>query len=366
VSFFDETDYAEVEETYDDESPAHVNRQEVEVPSQRHLDLYRLLCATASPDTRGRLTSWWPQLALATKLQVSVRTLRNLLADLREPGLDPRHPRGTPPGLRLGLIRVEGTSYRDKATGRHRLGGNDYVIVAGLQAILASSTQATPQQSKAPAQVNRQRESSPVVARRRDTSDAEEDGRGESPAQVNRQEEPTPDPENREQATISEPVPAAQVNRQEAHVACLNKGKAPVRGEVGGVLQPVPPTGVLVREVEPEGATPFDDLDPDSDLAAFVDVVAMLKAAGLEAASVEVYENDDPRLRPRRPAKRWPDPRRSYRGRALTGSLDDFRDGLELLERDTCASEADRCVPGRGGQRCRRHTRRSERGRPAS
>jgi hypothetical protein len=47
--------------------------------------------------------------------------------------------------------------------------------------------------------------------------------------------------------------------------------------------------------------TPFDDLDPDSDLAAFVDVVGALKAAGLKAVGVEVYDNDDPRLaRPRR------------------------------------------------------------------
>jgi hypothetical protein len=51
---------------------------------------------------------------------------------------------------------------------------------------------------------------------------------------------------------------------------------------------------------ELDDATPFDDLDPDSDLAAFVEVVEALKAAGLVASSVEVYENDDPRLRPRR------------------------------------------------------------------
>jgi hypothetical protein len=108
-----------------------VNRQQVEVPSQRHVDLYRLLESSARRDQAGRLVAWWPQAKLAAQLGVSVRTVRNLLADLRQPGLDPRHPRGVPPGLRLGLVKVEGTNYLDPVTGRHRLGGNLYVLVDG-------------------------------------------------------------------------------------------------------------------------------------------------------------------------------------------------------------------------------------------
>jgi hypothetical protein len=107
----------------DDEPAGHVNRQEVIVPTQRHLDLYRLLRSNSHRDQAGRLVSWWThQPKLAASLGVSVRTLRNLLTDLRQSGLDPRHPRGQPPGLRLGLVRVEATTYRDPATGRHRLG----------------------------------------------------------------------------------------------------------------------------------------------------------------------------------------------------------------------------------------------------
>jgi len=58
-------------------------------------------------------------------------------------------------------------------------------------------------------------------------------------------------------------------------------------------------------------------------------------------------------------------PRPTYRAARhrtlrLDGSLDDFHTALEALERDTCASDADRCIPGRV-ERCRRHTRRSER-----
>lgn len=114
-------DSVDVDQADDDSEPAgHVNRQEVVVPSQRHLELYRLLRSNSHRDQAGRLVSWWTQPKLAASLGVSVRTLRNLLADLRQPGLDPRHPRGQPPGLRLGLVRVEATTYRDQATGCHR------------------------------------------------------------------------------------------------------------------------------------------------------------------------------------------------------------------------------------------------------
>jgi hypothetical protein len=125
----------DVPRTYDDGEPAgHVNRQEVVVPSDRHLELYRLLRSNSHRDEAGRLVSWWTQPKLAARLGVSVRTLRNLLADLRQPGLDPRHPRGQPPGLRLGLVRVEPTRREEPTTGRTRFGANRYVLDPGQQA----------------------------------------------------------------------------------------------------------------------------------------------------------------------------------------------------------------------------------------
>lgn len=125
--------------TYDDSEPAgSVNTQAVVVPSQRHLELYRLLRSNSHRDRTGRLVSWWPQAKLAARLGVSVRTLQNLLADLRQPGPDPRHPKRAA-GLRLGLVRVEPTTYRDQATGRHRLGGNLYVLDPGQHARLKAA-----------------------------------------------------------------------------------------------------------------------------------------------------------------------------------------------------------------------------------
>jgi hypothetical protein len=111
------------------------------VPTERHLALYQLLRSTSRHDRNGELVSWWPQVKLAAKLGCSVRTLQNVLGDLREPGTDPRHPRRAA-GLRLGLVRIVPTTYRDKATGRHRLGGNAYVIVPGQHATLAKPVSA--------------------------------------------------------------------------------------------------------------------------------------------------------------------------------------------------------------------------------
>jgi hypothetical protein len=121
----------------------------LDLPTDRHRELMALLHAHSHRDAAGRLVSWWPQRKLAVALGVSVRTLRNVLADLRQPGLDPRHPRGKPPGLRLGCVKGEPTTYPDPATGRHRLGVNLYVIVGHGQ-------QATPPKPVFAGHVNRQ------------------------------------------------------------------------------------------------------------------------------------------------------------------------------------------------------------------
>jgi YD repeat-containing protein len=124
------------------ESAGRYDTQAVVVPTQRHLDLYQLLLATSHQDEAGRLVSWWPQTKLAAKLGVSVRTLQNLLADLREPGGDPRHRRGQPAGRRLGLLLVTPTMRKDPATGGRLYAGNLYALTPGRHATLAESVSA--------------------------------------------------------------------------------------------------------------------------------------------------------------------------------------------------------------------------------
>jgi hypothetical protein len=149
-----------------------IDRIVAELPTARHREVLTLLHASSHEDRAGRRVCWWPQGKLAAKLGISVRTLRNVLADLREPGLDPRHPRGRPPGLRLGLVKVEATTYTDRASGRHRLGGNLYVLLwPGQQ---ATGQQATPQTPVSAGHVNRQRP--PVACLNENTLSLEGEG----------------------------------------------------------------------------------------------------------------------------------------------------------------------------------------------
>jgi hypothetical protein len=119
----------DVDQADDDEPAGHTDTQWPELASERHQELLALLYANSHRDRAGRLVSWWLQYKLAAKLQVSVRTLQNLLADLREPGNDPRHPTGKPAGLRLGLVKAETTSRPGQRGGGRLLAGNLYVLV---------------------------------------------------------------------------------------------------------------------------------------------------------------------------------------------------------------------------------------------
>jgi hypothetical protein len=96
--------------------------------SDRQRELLSLLRANSHRDRAGRLVSFWTQPQLASKLGLSVRTLRRLLDDLREPGSDPRHPADRPPGRRLGLVKVEPTR-REPVVGGRVYGTNLYVLV---------------------------------------------------------------------------------------------------------------------------------------------------------------------------------------------------------------------------------------------
>jgi hypothetical protein len=77
--------------------------------SERQQTLLAVLRDNSDHDPAGRLVSSWTQAQLAAKLGLSVRTLRRLLDDLREPDADPRHSTTDrpPPGRRLGLVKVE-------------------------------------------------------------------------------------------------------------------------------------------------------------------------------------------------------------------------------------------------------------------
>jgi hypothetical protein len=152
--------------------------------TERHWQLLRLLVAN-SKRKDGRLVSWWPQddkhgrSGLAASLGVKPRQLRNLLADLRQPGSDPRHPTTRPPGRRLGWIKVEPTTYTDPASGRHRLGGNVYVVTeAGQQALAQHDQQAMAREPVSAAYLNRQW---PPIAGLNKRNPASEENRASSP-----------------------------------------------------------------------------------------------------------------------------------------------------------------------------------------
>lgn len=121
----------DVPRTYDDEPAGHVLGPLPELPSEQHRRLLQVLHATARPGAGGYPVSGWWQRDLAKRLQVSERTLKRLVADLREPGPpDSRNPgAGQAAGLRLGLVKVETTKYHDQATGQHRRGHNVYVLL---------------------------------------------------------------------------------------------------------------------------------------------------------------------------------------------------------------------------------------------
>jgi hypothetical protein len=95
---------------------------------ERQRALLALLRDNSDHDDDGRLVSSWTQPQLASELGLSVRTLRRVLDDLREPDLDPRHSRtDRPPGRRLGLVKVE-PILREPAGGGRLYAENLYVL----------------------------------------------------------------------------------------------------------------------------------------------------------------------------------------------------------------------------------------------
>jgi hypothetical protein len=242
--FWNPPDHADLTRSYDDDEPAGPTyRTWPKVPSERHRQVLKLLHANSRRDHAGRLVSWWPQDKLARKLGMSDRHLRRLLADLREPGSDPRQPQAAPAGLRLGLVKVEPTYYRDAATGRYRLGGNLYVLLDAPPA----NPQVTGQ---------------------------------------------TPSVRQRDMAEGA--VSAGRTDRTSDAMSCLNKGEEPPRGEE--VLSPA-----HAREDDPLDVghqQPSSGFDHDPTRA---EVLAALEGGLGPVEVIDQYPND----RPPRPRPVW-------------------------------------------------------------
>lgn len=128
----------------DDGEPTGSVKAHPALPSPRHKQLLMVLDGQARVDRAGRRVVFGRQDRLAGRLGISRRRLQELVADLRTPERDPRHPRTPPAGLRLGLLRVEPTRREDPTTGRTRYGVNVYVLLFDQGAASAMQVQSAP------------------------------------------------------------------------------------------------------------------------------------------------------------------------------------------------------------------------------
>src|SRR6266498_310772 len=102
------------------------------------LEVYRVLLADSELGDGGRLVSKISEERLAAKLGVSVPTVKRRIADLREPGPDPRHPNAKPAGRRLSWLKVVPRQHR---SGPHKgeFIGNRYVLLLGYEEATAEA-----------------------------------------------------------------------------------------------------------------------------------------------------------------------------------------------------------------------------------
>src|SRR6266511_1222575 len=96
------------------------------------LEVYRVLLADSELGDGGRLVSKISEERLAAKLGVSVPTVKRRIADLREPGPEPRHTNAKPAGRRLSWLKVVPRQHR---SGPHKgeFIGNRYVLLLGYE-----------------------------------------------------------------------------------------------------------------------------------------------------------------------------------------------------------------------------------------
>jgi hypothetical protein len=141
-----------------------------------HFQLYRLMLATSMPGQGGRPVCSYGQTKLAARLGMSVSTVGRLIADMREPGTDVRHPKAAPRGRRLGWL-LELPREVPGGRGGTLYGGNRYVLqldpdqLDQLEALHlfsghtpSSDRSVTPEGPVSPAQI--EASSDPVTLRR--------------------------------------------------------------------------------------------------------------------------------------------------------------------------------------------------------
>jgi hypothetical protein len=110
-----------------------------------HLRLYRTLWANAFHRPGRRPICDFPQAKLALALDCSIPTVQRLLADLRQPGPDVRHPSVRPAGLRVAYVTVYPAERRPGgrpggrgAGGGRLLVGNRYILNVSLAEVEAA------------------------------------------------------------------------------------------------------------------------------------------------------------------------------------------------------------------------------------
>jgi hypothetical protein len=147
VSFFeDPADQVDVD-AWDDGSARQPLGSELPEDGQKLLEFYRLLLANSSLGSGGRLVCKWAQKDLAAKLGVHVRTIKRYVADLREPGPDPRHPNAPQTGRRLAWLQV--VPHRtEKGEHKGKLIGDWYVLLLDYEEAVAAAALVAGSRSK--------------------------------------------------------------------------------------------------------------------------------------------------------------------------------------------------------------------------
>jgi hypothetical protein len=145
----------------------------------RHFELYRLMLATSWTKEGGRPVCTWGQAKLAGRLGVTPRTVQRLVADLREPGFDPRHPDVKPSGLRLGWLLVLPRERRGGRGGK-LYGADQYVLqldpeqlanIAAQTGLPSSDRSDTPKAEREPAEPDTRRSDRSDTNYRSDTAE---------------------------------------------------------------------------------------------------------------------------------------------------------------------------------------------------
>jgi hypothetical protein len=115
------------------------------LPTERHKQLLMVLDGRAKLDRHGRRTAFGYEERLGASIGLKKRRTQQLIADLRTPERDPRHPNVEPAGLRLGLLKVEPSRRPDPdRPGRSLYGINRYILLFPQGAVATMQVQSAP------------------------------------------------------------------------------------------------------------------------------------------------------------------------------------------------------------------------------